>query len=129
MVTKVNPPPQVKMPKKILDDQELRGYFTYQQELLFKLWIRTGGGGDSLENLTDRVSDNEQVLAGNDSDIGKIRAINNDQADLIGDLFDLAQVDRQNIADLISDNGKLRALVVSLQREASNARQTLAGLE
>lgn len=129
MVTKVNPPPQVKMPDKILNDPELRGYFTYQQELLFKLWVRTGGGGDSLAGLTSRVNDNEHLLAGNDADIGKIRAVNSDQTDLINTLFDLAQVDRQNIADLISDNGKLRALAVNLQRDASNAGQMLAGLE
>ena len=42
----VNPPPQTKIPDKILNDDELRPFFLEQQEIMFKLWLRTGGGED-----------------------------------------------------------------------------------
>lgn len=51
MVIEVNPPPQIPIPRKILDDEELRDFFIYQQEYLFKLWLRTGGGNDSISAL------------------------------------------------------------------------------
>lgn len=125
----VNPPPAYKIPNSLLKDPELRDFFLYWQDVLFKLWLRSGGGNDSTSDMVAQVFNNSQVLAGNDSDIGKIQAVNKDQSNLIEDLFDLVQTDRQNIADLISDNGKLRALVVKLQRDASNTGQVLAGLE
>ena len=60
MSISVNPPPQQALPDKLLNDPELRDFFLYQQEYLFKLWLRTGGGEDSIsisveDNIT-RVS-------------------------------------------------------------------------
>ena len=55
MAIKVNPPPQQKLPEKIFSDKEMRDYFTYQQEILFKLWLRTGGGEDIISDTAERV--------------------------------------------------------------------------
>lgn len=55
MSISVNPPPQQNLPAKILDDVELRPYFLYQQEYLFKLWQRSGGGTDRLADLQDQI--------------------------------------------------------------------------
>jgi hypothetical protein len=63
MSVKVNPPPQHPLPQKIIGDPELSPFFRYQQEYLFKLWQRTGGGtdlifnvGEGLDELEDRVT-------------------------------------------------------------------------
>lgn len=46
-----NPPPQSRVPDKILNDDELRGYFVAQQEDLYRLWLRSGGGTDSVSQI------------------------------------------------------------------------------
>ena len=55
MSIKVNPPPQQNLPPKILNDPELAPFFLYQQEYLFKLWLRTGGGADFVDNSRERI--------------------------------------------------------------------------
>lgn len=57
-----NPPPQSAIPDKILNDDELRDYFTTLQNDLYRLWLRSGGGtdqvgdiGDQLEVINDRL--------------------------------------------------------------------------
>lgn len=56
MAIQVNPPPQHKIPDKILNDKELRNFFVYQQEYLFKLWLRTGGGEDAIDTITNETT-------------------------------------------------------------------------
>lgn len=51
MSIKVNPPPQARLPDKIINDPEMRDYFIYQQEYLFKLWLRSGGGTDTVSEI------------------------------------------------------------------------------
>lgn len=48
----VNPPPQAKIPDKILNDDEIRPFFIELQETLFKLWLRSGGGTDQVSQIT-----------------------------------------------------------------------------
>jgi len=55
MAIKVNPPPQTRLPSKIVEDQEMKSYFSYQQEILFKLWLRTGGGNDDIADTVEIV--------------------------------------------------------------------------
>ena len=50
-MTHVNPPPQLKLPKQFLDDKEIRAYFERQNQILYQLWLRTGGGSDAISNL------------------------------------------------------------------------------
>lgn len=49
---KVNPPPQINIPRKFFADPELRSFFEQQQTILFQLWNRTGG---SIDNITPLV--------------------------------------------------------------------------
>lgn len=46
----VNPPPQNRLPKKILNDIELYPFFRELQQIIFQLWLRTGGNNDAIEN-------------------------------------------------------------------------------
>lgn len=39
------------IPKKILQDPEVRDYFQYLHRFLHDLWVRTGGGDDQINNL------------------------------------------------------------------------------
>ena len=55
MSISVNPPPQQNLPAKLVNDPELRPYFLYQQEYLFKLWQRTGGGTDNIGSQQDQI--------------------------------------------------------------------------
>ena len=48
MSTKVNAPPQLKMPDKFFNDPEVRSYFERQNTILFQLWKRTGGSNDAV---------------------------------------------------------------------------------
>jgi hypothetical protein len=48
MATKVNPPPQLRIPPKIFADPELRPYFEAFNTILFQLWKRTGGSSDAV---------------------------------------------------------------------------------
>lgn len=66
----VNPPPQARIPNKILNDEELRPFFVEQQETLYKLWLRSGGGTDQvsvividLDTVNDRLDAIELRLA------------------------------------------------------------------
>lgn len=119
----------IQWPQKWTTDPDLRPVLTYLNRFLHDLWVRTGGGGDTVDETTLLAQANRQLISGNDADIGKLQAINNDQAKQISVLIALAQVDRHNIADLISDNGKLRARLNGSDRQQNNLRQQLAGLE
>lgn len=44
----VNPPPHIKLPKKLAADKELEPYFRNRDFIQFQLWQRTGGGNDAV---------------------------------------------------------------------------------
>lgn len=46
MSIRVNPPPQVRIPRQFQQDRELRTFFEQNREILFQLWSRTGGNLD-----------------------------------------------------------------------------------
>lgn len=46
-----NPPPQSRLPDKILNDEELRPFFTAFQDDMYRLWVRSGGGTDSVSEI------------------------------------------------------------------------------
>lgn len=48
-MSRVNPPPHRKIPDKLFDDPDLRGYFQDLEFNFFQLWKRTGGGDDAVQ--------------------------------------------------------------------------------
>ena len=48
MAVNVNPPPQLRIPDKFFNDQEIRSFFERQRAILFQLWQRTGGASDYI---------------------------------------------------------------------------------
>lgn len=56
-MTQVNPPPNLRLPKKLAQDRDSREYFEKLQFILFQLWTRTGGGTDLIEeSITDNIT-------------------------------------------------------------------------
>ncbi len=74
-----NPPPQSKMPDKLFNDDELRGYFNGLQEDLYRIWLRTGGGTDEISEIVETTG----TATGSS---GRLRAIMHDMANRIEDL-------------------------------------------
>jgi hypothetical protein len=56
MAVNVNPPPQFKLPKKFLEDPEIRGYFKSLDWFLWQMFNRTGGGNDAIETASANVN-------------------------------------------------------------------------
>ena len=55
-----NPPPQSRLPDKLLQDDELRTFFITMQEDLYRLWLRSGGGTDEVSEIAidlDTIND------------------------------------------------------------------------
>ena len=44
----VNPPPQIKLPKKFQQDRDARIYFDHLSRVILQLWDRTGGSSDLI---------------------------------------------------------------------------------
>ena len=64
-----NPPPQARLPEKLLQDDELRPFFTTLQEDMYRIWLRSGGGTDKvseieldLDTINERLSSLESRL-------------------------------------------------------------------
>ena len=52
----VNPPPALRLPQVLRENQEARVYFEQIQKILFQLWARTGGGNDDVNDLLNDQS-------------------------------------------------------------------------
>ena len=136
---RANPPPQ-KLPDDLEDDlRDIRGLFSYLEDTQFQqyqMWKRSGAGDDFFDEANERLDAIEVRLDAIELRLDAIEdrldavelRLDVVEADIV-DLFALAQVDRQNIADLISDNGKLRARANRSDREFKKIYQLLAGLE
>jgi len=55
MAVNVNPPPMVKMPRKISGDKELEPYFRHLERFFLQMWKRSGGGQDSISELQNKT--------------------------------------------------------------------------
>jgi hypothetical protein len=51
MATSVNPPPFLKLPPEFLKDRQTRAFIEQQNQVIFQLWNRLGGGNDSVSDL------------------------------------------------------------------------------
>ncbi len=50
-MTDVNPPPSLRVPTKILQDDELAPYFRQLNFIVYQSWLRSGGSSDDVQNL------------------------------------------------------------------------------
>lgn len=57
MSNPVNPPPQLRIPDSLAGDRETFGYFRQLNQILFQLWVRTGGSDDAITSI-----ENEEIF-------------------------------------------------------------------
>lgn len=101
-MAKVNPPPQIRRPKKITADKELRPYFERLEWLLFQLWTRSGGGEDAVEDAqVDELFD--PGIQTSDSD--------EFESELDGLMLEAVQFDPTELEDADVDNRRYALLV------------------
>ncbi len=67
-MARVNLPP-IKIPQKLLQDPELKGFFEAQAFALFQLFERTGGGSDIIEGNQEQVDQNTADILINSANI------------------------------------------------------------
>ena len=59
MAVSINPPPQLRIPKKFFEDREMRDYFEQKDTIIFQMYQRMGGNFDLIadnQNLTKGYS-------------------------------------------------------------------------
>jgi len=99
MAIQVNPPPLLTIPRKFLEDPEVREFIKQQNTIIFQLWNRTGGNVDSISEGTEGVAENAENIAinalaitGNTDQIAINADAIIDNTDLISDNTDLINI-------------------------------------
>ncbi len=99
MAIEVNPPPLLTIPRKFLEDREVRAFIEQQNTIIFQLWNRTGGNVDSISEGTEGVAENAENIAinalaitGNTDQIAINADAIIDNTDLISDNTDLINI-------------------------------------
>lgn len=116
MATRVDPF-LIPIPKKILEDKELRDFFEYQNRFLHDLWFRTGGGTDliaesqigELYEPGIQTSNAEEIIEELDADAELFATTYNDNQERIEDL----ELDAELFAAHALDNAELEIVVVT----------------
>lgn len=68
----VNPPPQLRIPDKFFNDQELRSFFERQQRIIWQLWLRTGGNEDFVDDSQQDITSTGSRVARNAAKINAL---------------------------------------------------------
>lgn len=61
MSTQVNPPPQLRIPEQFSKNRETFGYIKQLNQILFQLWVRTGGSDDTVSSSEDSLRQFEDL--------------------------------------------------------------------
>ncbi|MCC2615933.1 hypothetical protein LJ739_06740 [Aestuariibacter halophilus] len=61
-MTKVNPPPQLRIPKELQKNPEVTNFFLQMNTILRQLWVRSGGNEDLFEVLQRLIDSAIQLL-------------------------------------------------------------------
>ena len=78
-MAEVNPPPHVKLPKKLAEDPELRVYFQNRDFIQFQLWQRLGGGTDLVADANERVPTSHSEITALQLQIGSGNPLTSDE--------------------------------------------------
>jgi len=70
MAIAVPPPPQQRIPAKWLEDDEIRNFITYQQDVIFRLWLRSGGGTDLVDQADASSQATTAIIASLEQRLG-----------------------------------------------------------
>lgn len=72
MAVKVNPPPQLKIPKVILADREWLEYERQRDLIFFQLWQRTGGNNDDVDDSKETITASSSRVSRNAARINSL---------------------------------------------------------
>ena len=72
MAINVNPPPNLRVPKLFLDDNETRDFFNQQLTSMFQLWQRTGGTTDDVEDSKQNITSSSSRVSRNAARINSL---------------------------------------------------------
>lgn len=89
-MTRVNPPPELRIPKKILQDPELREYFQARDFNMFQLWKRVGGGTDIVEEANRFKQKSQAEFNAINERLGSGDALTSDETGFTVDLDTLS---------------------------------------
>jgi hypothetical protein len=89
MAIQVNPPPLLTIPRKFLEDREVRAFIEQQNTIIFQLWNRTGANVDFVSEGAEGVAENAAAIIVNSTNIATNADAINDNTDLINDNTDL----------------------------------------
>lgn len=72
MAVKVNPPPLLTIPRKFLEDREVRSFIEQQNVIIFQLWNRTGGDNDDISDSKENITSSSSRVSRNAARINSI---------------------------------------------------------
>ena len=126
----VNPPPALRLPESLRQNQEARVYFEQIQRILFQLWTRTGGGNDDINDLLYDQSAMEGEVneaLGQIENVSRIASINALTADFKGNqaLSQIAEVIQTLGINALAADGKANEALAVL-KDISQALQVVA---
>lgn len=122
-MSKVNPPPALRLPLSLAQNQEARVYFEQINKILFQLWTRTGGGNDDINDLLNDQSAIEGEVneaLGQIENVSRVASINALTADFKGNqalsqIAELVQTVGVNAASNTQALAALEAIGQALQ--------------
>lgn len=122
-MSRVNPPPALRLPPSLAQNQEARVYFEQINKILFQLWARTGGGNDDINDLLNDQSAIEGEVneaLGQIENVSRVASINALTADFKGNqalsqIAELVQTVGVNAASNTQALAALEAIGQALQ--------------
>lgn len=122
-MSRVNPPPALRLPPSLAQNQEARVYFEQINKILFQLWARTGGGNDDINDLLNDQSAIEGEVneaLGQIENVSRVASINALTADFKGNqalsqIAELVQTVGVNTASNTQALAALEAIGQALQ--------------
>lgn len=91
-MSRVNPPPHLRIPRKLYDDPEMRDYFQQFEFIMFQLWKRVGGSNDAVADAAQYNTKTQAAFGDLINRIGSGDALTSDDTGFTADL-DMLTVD------------------------------------
>ena len=89
-MARVNPPPQLKIPKQFLKDKEVRDYLQQRDWIQFQMWKRIGGSEDIVSQANQFITTNQSALNEINNRLGSGDALTSDDTGFTVDLDTLS---------------------------------------
>ena len=121
-MAKVNPPPQLDLPKEFLASRPIRDYMRQIEVILFQLWQRVGGDTDIIEVIEKEISVISDDVVINSASLVRPQQLFNlqSQLDVASGRIETNEIDlatRPRMSDLFRANQRIDELIDELIKE------------